>query len=91
MEKVTAKELVEQVAERANLPKDTIKRMMYLITDSITKNVQCGKAVAAPGLGTFYLSERAAGIRRNPKTGGTVEVPAKRVLGFKRALKNKSL
>ena len=40
-------------------------------------------AVQLIGFGTFSISERAARTGRNPQTGATIEIKAKKVAKFK--------
>ncbi len=37
------------------------------------------------GIGTFRVKDRASRLGRNPRTGETIEIPARRVVGFKAA------
>lgn len=58
-------------------------RMTERLFDAITKQLQSGGRVEIRDFGTFFLSERAARYARNPRTGETIEIPAKRVPRFR--------
>ena len=50
------------------------------------KNVESLKKdekVALVGFGSFSVSERSARAGRNPQTGKTIQIPAKKVVRFK--------
>jgi DNA-binding protein HU-beta len=46
-----------------------------------------GEKVALLGFGTFSVSERAAREGRNPQSGETMNIPAKKVVKFKAGTK----
>jgi DNA-binding protein HU-beta len=46
-----------------------------------------GDKVTLLGFGTFSVSERAAREGRNPQTGETMNIPAKKVVKFKAGTK----
>jgi len=50
---------------------------------AITKALQAGERIEIRGFGTFKVKDKAARQARNPRTGETVSVPAKRVAAFK--------
>ena len=52
------------------------------LTEVITQEMAAGNKVSVQGFGVFTSKVRAARTARNPKTGGTVDVPAKRVVKF---------
>lgn len=58
-------------------------RMTGRLFDAITQQLQSGGRVEIRHFGTFFLSERAARFARNPGTGETIEIPAKRVPRFR--------
>jgi DNA-binding protein HU-beta len=41
------------------------------------------KAFVIPGLGKLVLVDRKARLGRNPKTGETIQIPAKKVVKFR--------
>lgn len=50
---------------------------------TIIKEVAHGGKVTLVGFGTFEVRQRQARTGRNPKTNETLQIPAKRVAGFK--------
>ena len=53
------------------------------VFNTIRDAVAAGDTVNVVGFGTFAARDRAARVARNPKTGETIAVPAKRAPGFK--------
>lgn len=50
---------------------------------SVTAALKKGDEIRLVGFGTFSFSKRAATTARNPRTGKTIKVPAKKVARFK--------
>lgn len=79
-------ELSEALAARTNLSKTQAAAVVDAIFDSesglIASTIKAGDRVSITGFGTFTVKDKAATVRRNPKTGATVNVAAKRVAKF---------
>ena len=54
-----------------------------VIFDAITDTLVKGDRVEIRGFGSFKVKQREARIGRNPKTGESIHIPAKRVTHFK--------
>lgn len=76
-------ELVEAVAEKAGLTKADATRAIDATFEAITGALVKGDKVPLVGFGTFAVSERAAREGRNPKTGETVHIAARKAVAFK--------
>lgn len=76
-------ELIEAIAESADIPKAAAGRALDAMIDSVTDSLKQGDSVALVGFGTFSVKERAARTGRNPQTGKSIEIGAARVPGFK--------
>jgi len=57
--------------------------IVEIIFDSITDTLNRGEKIELRGFGSFRVRERNSRKGRNPKTGESVEIPAKRVAYFK--------
>ena len=75
-------EFVSLLAERCEVTKKDAEAMYDDVFGTLTDVVAGGEEVAIPGLGRVKITERAARTARNLQTGGTVEVPAKKVPKF---------
>ena len=69
-------ELVDHVAESADIPKATAARAVEAALEGITSSLSDGESVALVGFGTFLVRERAARAGRNPKTGEAIQIAA---------------
>ncbi|WP_342707490.1 HU family DNA-binding protein [Allochromatium warmingii] len=83
-------ELIEKMAEAADISKAAAGRALDALTDSIAVALKDGDTVSLIGFGTFSLKERAARTGRNPQTGATIEIKASKTPAFKagKALKD---
>lgn len=80
---MTKAELVEQVARRINLSKKETEVVVNTVFNSITDALKEGDKVELRGFGSFKVKARDPREGRNPKTGASVRIPAKRVPFFK--------
>ncbi len=81
---MTRSVLVDKVAEKVEgLTRKQTEIVIETIFDSIKETLQKGDKVEIRGFGNFRLKSRNARKARNPKTGESVDVPAKKVLHFK--------
>ena len=77
-------ELIEAVADATDTSKAEASRTLDAVLDSIAGALSNGDSVALVGFGTFNVIERAARMGRNPATGQTMVIPAKKVLKFRK-------
>ena len=75
-------ELVEKVANQTGLTKRASREAVGTITSLITEALAWGENVTLVGFGTFRVRSRRARTGRNPQTGGTIQIPGKRVTKF---------
>ena len=59
------------------------KKAIDAVLGSIAEAVKGGDKVTLVGFGTFSVTERGARTGRNPQTGATIEIPAKKSIKFK--------
>ena len=76
-------ELIEAVAESADISKAAATRAVDTVINSIIESLAKGDQVAIAGFGTFSVRERAARTGRNPRTGETINIAASKNPGFK--------
>ncbi|MFO7817162.1 MAG: HU family DNA-binding protein [Desulfovibrionales bacterium] len=76
-------ELINNVAEVASMTNAQAKDAVNGFLDSIILELGSGGRVGITGFGSFSVQERPARKGRNPKTGETIEIPAKKALKFK--------
>ena len=76
-------ELVEAVAKKAELTKADATRAVEAVFSVISGALAKGDKVPVVGFGTFGVSKRAAREGRNPRTGATVKIAARKAVTFK--------
>lgn len=77
-------ELVRLLAQdNPDLPIRDVERIVTVFFDEITRRLMADGRVELRGFGAFSTRARTARTGRNPRTGETVEVTAKRVPYFK--------
>ncbi|BDA84366.1 transcriptional regulator [Aureimonas sp. SA4125] len=75
-------ELVQAVAEKAELSKQQASQAVDALFDVIETTMAKGDDIRLVGFGTFSVSHRAASKGRNPSTGAEVDIPARNVPKF---------
>ncbi len=76
-------ELVDAIASESKLTKADSTRALEAFVNATTKALKKGDRVALVGFGSFSVSKRAARNGRNPQTGKTIKIAAKKVAKFK--------
>jgi len=76
-------DLIERVADRADLSKADATRAVEGVFDTITETLKSGDEIRLVGFGTFAVSRRAASEGRNPRTGEKIQIPASNQPKFK--------
>lgn len=87
--KMTKAELVEVMANKAELTKADAARALDAFQAAVTEALKKGDKVTLVGFGTFSSKERPARVGRNPQTGEDVKIPARNVASFKAGSKLK--
>jgi DNA-binding protein HU-beta len=75
-------ELIDQIAEKANVTKKDADAILTAVLDVILESVAAGEKVTLVGFGTFEARDRQAREGRNPSTGKPIKIPATRVPAF---------
>jgi len=88
---VNKSELVDLVAEKAEMTKKDSAKAVEAVLDSITEGLVRGDKVQLVGFGTFEVRSRKEREGRNPATGEKIKIKALKVPAFKpgKALKEK--
>jgi DNA-binding protein HU-beta len=82
---MTKSEFIYAVAAGASVSKVEADRVIAAAANTLTGVMRSGDSVNLPGLGIFTSKLRAAHPGKNPATGETITIPAKRVAVFKPA------
>ena len=73
--------VIAYIAEKSEVSKKTAAAMLEALTDLAHKEAKKGFTI--PGLGKLVVVNRKARMGRNPATGATIKIPAKKVLKFR--------
>ena len=76
-------ELIEAIAQQANLSLKDASSIIATILDTMTETLAVGENIEIRGFGSFVIKEYESYQGRNPKTGEVINVPPKRLPFFK--------
>lgn len=76
-------ELIDYVAQKADISKTAASTAINSVFDAIMHELKTGKEFVKVGFGRFRVRERAAREGRNPQTGATIKIKARKVAVFK--------
>ena len=79
---MTKAELVEKLAKDADISKAAAGKALDSMIDGVKKTLKKGNKVSLVGFGTFSISKRKARTGRNPQTGATIKIAARKVPKF---------
>ena len=79
---MTKADLIDRVANEAELTKRHAGEIVDLILDEISGALKKGDRVALTPFGSFVVRARKAREGRNPKTGEKIKIPARKVPAF---------
>jgi integration host factor subunit beta len=88
---MTKNELIEQLAEKANIPRVKASIIVETIFNTMIEALMKGHRIEVRGFGTFSNRQYEARKGRNPSTGRAIRVQPKKLPHYKMAkeLKNK--
>jgi nucleoid DNA-binding protein len=79
---MTNDELVLKITEITGIKKGEVEKVLENMINIVVDTMKKNEKVNITGFGVFKIKEKKERIARNPKTGATVQVPAKRVPKF---------
>ncbi|MCK4753670.1 MAG: HU family DNA-binding protein [Calditrichia bacterium] len=80
---MSKQELVNYVADKTGLSKKDAEAALSSFVDGVKSALKKGDSVTLVGFGTFSVSHRNARTGRNPQTGATIQISARKVPVFK--------
>lgn len=76
-------ELVTAVAATSGLTKIQAEKAISSTIDAISTELKAGGSLTLVNFGTFSVGKREARVGKNPKTGESINIAAKKVAKFK--------
>lgn len=73
-------DVIAHFAKTFGMPRGMARDMLNELVELAVRETKAKGSFSLPGLGKLSLSDRAARIGRNPRTGEAVQVPAKKVV-----------
>jgi DNA-binding protein HU-beta len=80
---VNKAELIEHIANSADLNKAQAGRALDAFIDAVRRSLKKGDSVSLIGFGTFTVTKRAARNGRNPRTGAAIKIKAAKIPKFR--------
>jgi len=80
---MTKTDIIEGLSNKLPLNKAEAERVVNILLDDIVNALRQGQRVNISGFGTFSVSTRQARTGRNPKTGETIQIAARRSAKFR--------
>ena len=80
---VTLKTIGADLAEKHEMTKKQMNTILDDLVALLVKNLKKGNRVRLAGFGVLQVSKRAARMGRNPATGETIKIPAKKKIAFR--------
>ena len=78
---LTKSEIASTLAEKHGITKKQASEILVSIVELAYKNAK--NTFTLPGIGKLVLVNRKARMGRNPATGATIKIPAKKVVKFR--------
>ena len=75
-------QLIEQVAKKLGTSKSKAADAVEAVIDPIKASLKKGQKVQLVGFGSFSVRKRKARVGRNPQTGATIQIRARKVPAF---------
>ncbi len=76
-------ELIDSMAAETGMTKADTAKALDAFVSAVSEALKKGDEVRLVGFGTFAVTKRAAATARNPRTGETIKVAAKKIAKFK--------
>src|SRR3954465_4427145 len=80
---MTKADIVEALYEKVGFSKKEAADLVELVFDQIKGTLSQGQKIKISGFGNFVVREKRARVGRNPQTGESIEISARRVLTFR--------
>ncbi len=81
--RMTQTQLMRSLAEACEVPNKTARLFLDSLASMAVAEVKKNGVFVMPGLGRLVRVERKARMGRNPATGETIKIPAKKVVKFR--------
>ena len=80
---MTQTQIIQTLADKAEITKKVAKSMMDSLAETAIAEVKKNGVFVLPGIGRLVRVDRKARMGRNPATGESIKIPAKKVVKFR--------
>ncbi len=80
---MTKADIVEALYEKVGFSKKEAADLVELVFNTLKDTLAASQKIKISGFGNFVVREKRARIGRNPQTGETIQITARRVLTFR--------
>jgi integration host factor subunit alpha len=80
---MTKADIVEALYSKVGFSKKEAADLVELVFDTIKGTLAQGQKIKISGFGNFVVREKRSRVGRNPQTGESIEISARRVLTFR--------
>ena len=80
---MTKQDMIDRMAKEARVSKAAAGRALEAYIRAVGEELKKTGKLSLVGFGTFNCVQRRARTGRNPKTGGAIQIPARKVVRFK--------
>ena len=80
---LTKADIVERLYREVGFTKKDAAGLVDALFQIIKNALSCGEKVKVSGFGNFSIRDKSTRVGRNPQTGESMEICARRVLSFK--------
>ena len=82
-DRMTQSQLIKELAEKLGLSNKVAKEFITSYAEIAVRETKKIGEATLPGIGKLVRQERKARTGRNPATGATIKIPAKKVVKFR--------
>lgn len=82
-ERMTQTQLIKKIADTVGVNNKVAKQMLETFATTAVAETKKNGVFVLPGLGRLVRVERKARMGRNPATGESIKIPAKKVVKFR--------
>ena len=80
---MTKQDMIDRMAKEARVSKAAAGRALEAYLNAVGEELRKTGRLSLAGFGTFNCVQRRARTGRNPRTGGAIQIPARKVVRFR--------
>lgn len=77
------KDLIAAISQKSGMAKNQSEVALNAVIDCLSDLLAKGDSIVLPGFASLSVKKRAARTGRNPSTGKSIDIPARKVVQFK--------